>query len=78
MGFVQRLNEHISTEERRESFKLHARYAWSKTGEHIELEYADLPEIIAALQAMLNEYRPFVEAQRNARTEEDNDDDDNI
>lgn len=62
MGFCREpIAEHLSTETRRESFKIHASYPWSapnKTGyheEHIEIPYTALPALVKELILIMRE-----------------------
>lgn len=60
MGFIAEVNEHLSTETRRESVKLHARYPWTtgcqcQDSEHIEIPYTDLPALVKHLIAIMHE-----------------------
>lgn len=62
MGFIREpINEHLSTETRRESFKIHASHEWQPKsaggypGAHIELPYEDLPGLIRDLIQIMHE-----------------------
>lgn len=61
MGFVEEVNENLSTETRRESVKLHAQYPWT-TGckcqphEHIEIPYTDLPMLVKHLVKIMHQH----------------------
>lgn len=70
MGFCRApITEHLSTETRRESFKIHASYPWSapnKAGyreEHLEIPYSDLPALIRELISIMHDECEYDTAQ---------------
>ena len=62
MGFCREpIAEYLSTETRRESFKIHASYPWGQKSaagypdQHIEIPYTDLPALVKELTAIMHE-----------------------
>ncbi len=62
MGFCREpISEHLSTETRRESFKIHASYPWGRMSaagfpdQHIEIPSTDLPALVRELILIMRE-----------------------